>query len=127
LPSFSHGFSQRPDSRHGGRSQANRDDHGIATVARLLISKTVFALRFASLPKSPDEPIISANTRGPITLKPEKRGLGGERIRARITFSINARLCLGVCDLMAHAGKRTCAVRVVQEKSAGKKKCIKHK
>jgi hypothetical protein len=27
LPSFSHGFSQRPDSRTGGQSQDNRDDH----------------------------------------------------------------------------------------------------
>lgn len=26
LPSFSHGFSQRPDSRTGGQSQDNRDD-----------------------------------------------------------------------------------------------------
>jgi hypothetical protein len=28
LPAFSNGFSQHPDSRTGGRSQDNRDDHG---------------------------------------------------------------------------------------------------
>jgi hypothetical protein len=112
LPSFSHGFSQRHDSRAGGRSQANRDDHGYRNGRPPADFKNGLRIEICIAEKSGRG---DYQRQYPRTHHREARKvwIWWRMIGARITFTINARLCLGVCDLMVHAGKRTCAVRAV--------------